>query len=69
MPEVTSVEKEGHIRHLFKIQPGEKVMLCRCYKSSTFPFCDATHRHTPDHFGPVIIEVAQKEEDKPDQAG
>lgn len=58
MPDITSAEKNGHIRHIVKIQPGEKIMLCRCYKSATFPFCDISHAKCEDTMGPVIIEVA-----------
>ncbi len=64
MPEVTSIEKEGHIRHIFKLRPSEKVFLCRCYKSETFPFCDGAHRKTADHFGPIIVEIVPEEEEK-----
>jgi CDGSH-type Zn-finger protein len=63
MPEVERAEKNGHIRHTVKIQPNEKVMLCRCYKSATFPFCDVSHRHTADELGPIIVEVVQETEE------
>jgi CDGSH-type Zn-finger protein len=58
MSEVTSAEKNGHIRHVVKLQPGEKAMLCRCYKSATFPFCDISHAKCEDTLGPVIVEAA-----------
>ena len=57
MTEVTSGEKNGHIRHNVKIQPGEKVMLCRCYRSATFPLCDLSHAKCQDELGPVIVEI------------
>jgi CDGSH-type Zn-finger protein len=64
MPEVTSAEKNGHIRHIVTVQPDERVMLCRCYKSATFPFCDISHAKTPDSLGPVIVEITKTEEEK-----
>lgn len=57
MPEITSAEKNGHIRHTVKIQPGEKVMLCRCYRSEKFPICDISHAKCQDELGPVIVEA------------
>ena len=57
MAEVSSAEKNGHIRHIVKIQPGERIMLCRCYRSATFPFCDVSHAKCEDTLGPVIIEA------------
>ena len=62
MPEVSTVEKGGHIRHVVKAQPGEQFMLCRCYASKEFPFCDGTHRGLQSTVGPVVIEVIQAEE-------
>jgi CDGSH-type Zn-finger protein len=64
MPEITSAEKNGHIRHMVKIQPDEKVMLCRCYKSATFPFCDIAHAKCEDALGPVIVEVGRPAENE-----
>jgi CDGSH-type Zn-finger protein len=26
-----------------KVKAGEKVSLCRCYKSKSFPYCDGSH--------------------------
>jgi CDGSH-type Zn-finger protein len=60
MAEITSAEKNGHIRHIVKVQPGEKIMLCRCYQSATFPLCDISHAKCQGEVGPVIIEAAQE---------
>jgi CDGSH-type Zn-finger protein len=57
MPEITSAEKNGHIRHNVRIQPGEKVLLCRCYKSATFPLCDIAHQKCQDELGPIFVEA------------
>jgi CDGSH-type Zn-finger protein len=67
MPNVTSVEKNGHIGHIVKLQPGERVMLCRCYKSATFPLCDLVHQKYEGTFGPLIVEATKEQE--PQKAG
>ena len=66
MPDITKVEKNGHIGHIVKVQPGEKLMLCRCYKSATFPLCDLVHGKYSESFGPLIIEGVKAE---PSQQG
>ena len=66
MPEITTLEKNGHIRHIIKAQPGEQFLLCRCYQSKEFPFCDGSHRQVESNVGPAAIEIvppAQAEED------
>ncbi len=39
---------------------GKKAVMCRCWKSGTFPLCDATHvkhnKETGDNVGPLIID-------------
>jgi CDGSH-type Zn-finger protein len=35
------VDVEGRV---FAVEPGRPVALCRCGRSSTKPFCDATHK-------------------------
>ena len=62
MPEITSAEKNGHIRHIVKIQPGEQIMFCRCYKSANFPVCDVSHAKCEGEFGPVVVEAAKGDE-------
>lgn len=37
----TLVDAEGNV---FQLPEGEGVVLCRCGRSSTKPFCDKTHR-------------------------
>ncbi len=47
------------------ILPGERLSLCRCWLSKTFPLCDGSHKAyreiTQDLVGPVV--VWGKEED------
>jgi CDGSH-type Zn-finger protein len=63
MPEVINEEREGHLRTLIHIKPGERIKLCRCMKSKEMPLCDGTHKTLMDtNAGPVIVEVCQPEE-------
>lgn len=38
-----------------------KVVMCRCWKSATFPYCDGSHnshnKETGDNVGPLIIST------------
>ena len=45
-----------HIRHTITLKPGEKVALCRCWRSKKFPLCDGSHRQDNHSQGPVIVE-------------
>ncbi len=63
MAEFTTVEKNGHFRHIFQLKPGERVSLCRCYASKTFPFCDGSHKTMPHNIGPVVVEVPTQAEE------
>lgn len=65
MPEITSAEKNGHIGHIVKLSPGEKVFLCRCYKSATFPLCDFVHGKFADTLGPLIVEAPKQDGAQP----
>ncbi|KAF5830071.1 hypothetical protein DUNSADRAFT_15071 [Dunaliella salina] len=41
-------------------QEQKQVPYCRCWKSSTFPLCDATHaqhnKETGDNVGPLLVK-------------
>jgi CDGSH-type Zn-finger protein len=47
------------------LDPGKKGVYCRCWKSETFPLCDAAHvKHneaTGDNVGPLIVSAAKAE--------
>lgn len=50
------------------LKPGEKVSICRCWRSTKFPFCDGAHRayceQSSENVGPAIVKVeAQDKED------
>lgn len=54
-------ERDGKLRTTMKLEPGERVALCRCLQSKQFPFCDGTHKTLPDSkAGPVIIEALRE---------
>ena len=69
MPEFKAVEIKGHIRHVVKVEAGEKIFLCRCYGSKNFPFCDGSHIQSHHNVGPAVVEVKEdvpsSEEDQP----
>mmetsp|Transcript_11392 Transcript_11392/g.17085 ORF Transcript_11392/g.17085 Transcript_11392/m.17085 type:complete len:102 (+) Transcript_11392:69-374(+) len=48
-----------------KLEAGEKKVYCRCWKSGTFPLCDAAHvahnKETGDNVGPLIVACAKAE--------
>jgi CDGSH-type Zn-finger protein len=47
------------------LEAGEKKVYCRCWKSGTFPLCDAAHvnhnKETGDNVGPLIVSCAKAE--------
>ena len=51
-----SLEKDGT-----ETENGKEVLLCRCWRSSTFPLCDGTHKvHCgagTDNAGPVKVTM------------
>ncbi|GIV08999.1 MAG: hypothetical protein KatS3mg019_1090 [Fimbriimonadales bacterium] len=50
-------ERNGKLRTVMKLEPGERVALCRCMQSAEFPFCDGTHKQLDNNTGPAIIEA------------
>lgn len=63
MAQFTNEEHKGHLRTFVKIEPGEKIKLCRCSKSTTYPYCDGSHSTLEITEGPVFIEVVTKTEE------
>lgn len=57
MAEHSTETHHGRLRSTVHLQPGERVVLCRCFKSQTFPFCDGAHKTLEGQAGPVIVEV------------
>jgi CDGSH-type Zn-finger protein len=54
-------ERDGKLRTTIKLEPGERVALCRCLQSKNFPFCDGTHKTLPNSkAGPAIIEALRE---------
>ena len=45
------------------VKPGEKMFVCRCWQSTTFPLCDGSHskhnKETGDNLGPAMVTVAK----------
>ncbi len=66
MPEFDVIEKNGHIRHVVKASPGEKLFLCRCYGSKQFPFCDGTHNQAHHNIGPAVVEISEDRDRQPE---
>ncbi len=58
----------GHLRTTVEVEPGERVALCRCFRSKNFPFCDGTHKQHPDNKGPVIVVVLETPRSEPEEA-
>ena len=48
------------------LEEAEKKVYCRCWKSGTFPLCDAAHvahnKACGDNVGPLIVSAPKKEE-------
>jgi len=53
-------ERNGKRRTVMKLEPGERVALCRCMQSKNFPFCDGTHKTIEGIAGPVIVEALEQ---------
>ena len=48
-----------HPRHNITIVPGEKVVICRCWHSQKFPFCDGSHKQHPGRGPCAVIASAE----------
>lgn len=56
-------ERNGKLRTVMKLEPGERIALCRCMRSAEFPFCDGTHKTLDGNAGPAIIEALETASD------
>jgi CDGSH-type Zn-finger protein len=56
-------ERNGKLRTVMKLEPGERVALCRCMRSKDFPFCDGTHKEIEGNAGPAIVEALEASAD------
>ena len=58
-PKVVDAVNCGEIENLAEFKDG-KLVMCRCWKSSTYPYCDGSHvkhnKETGDNIGPLIIK-------------
>ena len=44
MAEIKNEEAKDKAFVEITIQPGEKIALCRCFKSANMPYCDGAHK-------------------------
>ena len=60
MAQAVTTGTPEHPRHIVKMEPGERISLCRCFASERLPFCDGAHRQMPGK-GPVVVETLESE--------
>ncbi len=56
----TQIEVDSpKVVHTVTVNAGEKVAICRCWKSAKFPLCDGAHnkhnKDTNDNIAPCIV--------------
>tara|TARA_B100000073_G_scaffold318285_1_gene296292 strand:+ start:884 stop:1060 length:177 start_codon:yes stop_codon:yes gene_type:complete len=56
MAEIKNEEAKDKAFVEITIQPGEKIALCRCFKSANMPYCDGAHKEVPGT-GPAIVDA------------
>lgn len=58
-PKVVDIVDCNEIENLVQYKDG-KIVMCRCWKSDTFPYCNGAHvkhnKETGDNIGPLIIK-------------
>ena len=56
MAEYTNEIRNGRVRTILKLNPGQRVKICRCYHSKEFPFCDGAHNTIETDKGPAVVD-------------
>ena len=55
------LDSAGKVVTKLTLAPGEKAVLCRCWQSAKFPYCDGAHAAhnmaTGDNLGPAIVST------------
>jgi CDGSH-type Zn-finger protein len=59
LAEFSTDESKGYVKTHFKIQTGERISICRCFQSQTFPYCDGIHKTLGIKIGPVSVEAVE----------
>lgn len=50
--------------HNLEVSEGQKIVVCRCWQSAKFPYCDGSHnaynKEHNDNLGPAIVQVKKQ---------
>ncbi|HJN38391.1 MAG TPA: CDGSH iron-sulfur domain-containing protein [Gammaproteobacteria bacterium] len=53
--------KKHPIKEIVDLKEGNRLAICRCWQSKSFPFCDGGNESTGDSLGPIIVERGEKD--------